>query len=98
VDVREVYIFFKKTYLHGDSVGVADHVTPISTAHWDDGDLSEDDGPADGCGDFLGALHAKTYMAIRVSDDDKGLEAGALPSTGLLLHGHDLHNLCAWGE
>lgn len=32
-------------------------------------------------------------MTVGVSDNNKRLEAGALSSSGLLLHGHDLHAL-----
>ena len=52
-----------------------------------------DDGTADGSGDFLRALGAKTDVAVVVTDDDVGLEAGALTSAGLLLDGGDLHDL-----
>lgn len=64
--------------------------TPVTSSDWDDGELGDDDGGADGCGDFLGGLDAETDVAGRVTDDNDGLEAGALTGTGLLLDGLDL--------
>ena len=74
-------------------MGLADLVAPIASADWDDRELGQNDGPPDGRGYFLGAFDAKTNMAIEVANGNKGLEAGALPGTGLLLHGHNLENL-----
>jgi len=79
--------------LHRDSVWITDHVTPISTAYRDDGKLGNDDGTTDGSGNFLGALDTQANMPIRITDNDKGLETGSLPSLCLLLHGHNLHHL-----
>lgn len=76
-----------------DGVRVAHLVSPVSPAHGDDGELGENDCGADGGGDFLGALDAEANVAVVVSDDDKGLESGALAGLGLLLDWHDLENL-----
>jgi hypothetical protein len=43
--------------------------------------------------DFLGELYAETDVARVVTDDDDGLETGALSGLGLLLDGNDLHDL-----
>jgi len=74
-------------------VGLANLVTPVTTAHGDDIELGINDGTANGGGHLLGALDTETAMAIAVADNDEGLEAGALSGTCLLLHGHDLHHL-----
>merc|ERR1719440_1665307 len=79
--------------LDRDGVRSSDLVTPVSTTDRDDGHLGGDDGAADGGRHLLGSLHAETKVALVVTDDHESLEAGALTSTGLLLHGHDLHHL-----
>jgi len=81
------------SYLHGHSVWVTDHVTPISTAHGNDRELSEDDSTTNGGGYFLGALYSQANVTIMISNDDEGLEASPLTSASLFLHWHDLHNL-----
>ena len=48
---------------------------------------------ADGGGDLLRALDAEPEVAISVTDGDAGTEARALTGSGLLLDGHDLHDL-----
>ena len=55
-------------------MGLADLVTPETSAHGHDGELGEDDGAADGRGDLLGALDAETDVAVVVSNGDEGLE------------------------
>lgn len=67
--------------------------TPVTPSDGDDAELGDDDGGADGGCDFLGGLDAETNVALRVADDDDGLEAGTLTGTGLLLDGLDLHDL-----
>ena len=67
--------------------------TPVTSSYRDDGELGEDDGATDGGGDFLGALDTETDVTVEVTDGDECLEAGALAGTGLLLDGHDLHDL-----
>jgi len=80
-------------HLHGDSVGLTDSVTPISSADGNNVDLGVDDGSADGGGNFLGALDSESDVSVVVSDNDECLKAGTLTGTGLLLDGHDLHDL-----
>ncbi|DAZ97089.1 TPA: LOW QUALITY PROTEIN: hypothetical protein N0F65_001273 [Lagenidium giganteum] len=85
-----------RTALAGDLVwhGVwsTDHTAPVATTHWHKRNLGEDDGAADSSGNFLGALHTETDVAVAVADNNEGLEAGTLTSAGLLLHRHDLHD------
>ena len=63
---------------------------PVTTTDGDNAELGDDDGGADGSSDFLRGLDAETDVALRVTDDDNGLEAGTLTGTGLLLDGLDL--------
>ena len=63
---------------------------PVTATDGDDAELGDDDGSADSSSDFLGGLDAETDMALGVTDDDDGLEAGTLTGTGLLLDGLDL--------
>lgn len=81
------------THLSGHGVGLSEDGTPVTTTNGNDGKLGKDDGSANGSGDFLGALDSETDVAVVVTNDDKGLETGPLTGTGLLLHGHNLHNL-----
>jgi hypothetical protein len=74
-------------------MGSTENGAPVTTADGDDVELGALDGTADGGGDFLGALGTKTDTAIAVTDGDVSLEAGALTGGGLLLDGHDLHDL-----
>ena len=55
--------------------------------------FSENDSTTDGSCDFLRALDTQTDMSVKVTDGDECLEARTLTGTGLLLNGHDLHNL-----
>mmetsp|Transcript_4919 Transcript_4919/g.8521 ORF Transcript_4919/g.8521 Transcript_4919/m.8521 type:complete len:296 (-) Transcript_4919:62-949(-) len=82
--------------VHG--MGLTDLVTPVSATHGHDGDLRHDDGPADSGGHLLGALHSEADVAVGVTNNDEGLEAGALSGASLLLHGHDLHHLILEGR
>lgn len=63
---------------------------PVSATDGDDAELSDDDGGADSSGDFLRGLDSETDVALGVTDQDDGLEAGTLTGTGLLLDGLDL--------
>jgi len=83
--------------LGGDSVGLTDLVTPITSSHGDDGELGEDDSTTDGSGNFLRALNTKTNVTVRVTNNNEGLETGTLTSTCLLLHGHNLHDFILQG-
>lgn len=71
--------------------------SPVSTADRDQVHFGVDNASSDGGGDLLGSLHAKTDVACPVTDSDVALEAGALTSGCLLLHGHDLHHLVLEG-
>lgn len=64
---------------------------PVSAANGDDAQLGDDDGGANGSGDFFGGLDAETDVTLGVTDDDDGLEPGSLTGTGLLLDGLDLY-------
>jgi len=81
------------SHLHGDSVGLTDSVTPISSADRNNVDLGVNDGSTDSGSNFLGALDSESDVSVVVSDNDECLKAGALTGTGLLLDGHDLHDL-----
>lgn len=74
-----------------ERVRLTEVVAPVAATDGDDGELGDDDGGADGRGDFLGGLDAETDVALGVTDDDDGLETGALTGTGLLLDGLDLY-------
>lgn len=79
--------------LGGQRVRLTEVGTPVTSSDGDDGELGNDDGGADGGRDFLGGLDTETNVALGVTDDNNGLEAGTLTGTGLLLDGLDLHNL-----
>lgn len=64
--------------------------TPVTSADGQNGQLGDDDGGADGCGNLLGGLDAESNVSLRVTDHDDGLETGTLTSAGLLLDGLDL--------
>jgi hypothetical protein len=74
-------------------VGSTQVGAPVAATDGDDAQLGDDDGGADGGGNLLGGLDAQADVALGVTNDDDGLEAGALTGTGLLLDGLDLHNL-----
>ena len=64
--------------------------TPVTTTDGQDGEFGDDDGGADGGGDFFGGLDAETDVTFAVTDDDDGLESSALTGAGLLLDWLDL--------
>ena len=74
-------------------MGLANLVPPVTSSHGDDGELGQNDGPTDGSGYHLRALHTQTNMSVVIPDGNKRLEPGLLASTGLLLHRHNLQNL-----
>ena len=74
-----------------------DLVTPVAATNRNARHLGVDDGTSNGGGDLLGALDTETAVAVMVTDDDKGLETGALTGTGLFLHGHDFHDFVLEG-
>uniref|UniRef100_H2Y9F8 Uncharacterized protein n=1 Tax=Ciona savignyi TaxID=51511 RepID=H2Y9F8_CIOSA len=47
-----------------DSMGLSNFVAPISTTNWDDGKLSEGDGPTNSSCYFFGALNTQTNMSV----------------------------------
>lgn len=67
--------------------------TPVTATDGDDAQLGDDDGSADSGSDLLGGLDTETDVALGVTNDDNGFEAGTLTGTGLLLDGLDLHDL-----
>jgi hypothetical protein len=78
------------TLLDGDGVRLSEVGAPVSTTDGHNSQLGNDDGGADGSGNFLAGLDTETDVTVRVTDDDDGLEAGTLTGTGLLLDGLDL--------
>jgi len=75
---------------HG--VGFSESGTPVPSPDWDDRQFCEDDGAADGGGDFLCAFDAEADVSVEITNGNECLETGALAGTGLLLHGHDFHD------
>jgi hypothetical protein len=65
--------------------------TPVTATDGENSELGDDDGGTDGSSDFLGGLDSETNVALRVTNDDDGLETGTLTGTGLLLDGFDLY-------
>ena len=62
------------SHLARNCVGLADLVPPVASLHRDDGQLSQDDGPTDGSGYFLGALDTQTDMSVVIPDGNKRLQ------------------------
>jgi hypothetical protein len=79
--------------LGGNGVDLADLVTPVTSADWHKGQLSNDEGALNGDLDLLGKFDAETNVAGVITDDDDGLETGTLAGLGLLLDGYNLHDL-----
>lgn len=71
-------------------MGFTEVSTPVTTPDRKDGKFGNDDCSTDGSSDFLGGLDPQTNVAAAVTNDNDGLEPGALTSTGLLLDGLDL--------
>lgn len=80
------------SHLGGNSVGSSDLGTPMSSSDGNEGEFGQNDGGADGVSDFFRGLNSQSDVSVVVSNDDEGLETGALTGTGLLLNGHDLHH------
>jgi len=74
-------------------VGLSNLVPPVPSPDGNNRELGQDNGAANGGGDFLAALDTETDVAVTVADDDEGLETRALTGTCLLLDRHDLHDL-----
>lgn len=64
--------------------------TPVTSSDRQNAELGNDDGGTDGSSNFLGGLDSETDVTLAVTDDNDGLEAGALTGTGLLLDRLDL--------
>lgn len=76
--------------LDGQRVRLTEVGTPVTSPDGQNAELGNDNGGTDRSRDFLGGLDAETNVALGVTDDDDGLEPGALTGTGLLLDGLDL--------
>ena len=64
--------------------------TPVTTSNRNNAELGDDDSSTDGSRDFLGGLDTEANVALTITDDNDGLEAGTLTGTGLLLDRLDL--------
>lgn len=84
-------------HLAGHGVGKTGVEAPVTTANGHQVHLGVDDATADGASHLLGGLEAKSDVAVAVTDSDVAFEAGALTGGGLLLDGHDLHDLVLKG-
>jgi len=80
-------------HLAGHRVGKARLAAPKASAHGHQVHLGVDDATANGRGHLLGRLDAESNVSIAIADSHVALEARALASARLLLHGHDLHHL-----
>ena len=69
---------------------ITEGCTPVPSSNRQHAQLGNDDGGADGGGDFFGGLDAESHVAFGVANDDDGLESGTLTGAGLLLNGLDL--------
>jgi len=78
--------------LGGDSVGVTDLVTPVSSSDGDHVKLSIDDSTLNSTLDFLGDLNTETEVTFGITDKDDSLESGSLTGSSHLLDGLDLHD------
>lgn len=76
--------------LSSQRVRLSERRTPVPTTDGKDGELGNDDGSTDGSRDFLRGFDTETDVTLRITDDDNGLETGALTGTGLLLDRLDL--------
>jgi hypothetical protein len=85
-------------HLAGHGVGGTGVQAPVTTADGDQVHLGVDDATADSAGNLLGGLQAKTDVAVAIAHSDVALEASALAGSGLLLDGHDLHDLILQGS
>jgi hypothetical protein len=76
--------------LGGEGVRKTEVGTPVTATDGDDAELGNDDSGADSGGNFLGGLDTETDVTLGITNEDDGLEPGALTGTGLLLDGLDL--------
>ena len=79
-------------YLAWYGMGLADLVTPITSAYWNDRELGKDDCTTDGCSNFLGAFHSQAQVATVITNGNKGLKPSTLSCPCLFLYRHDLQN------
>merc|ERR1719353_552794 len=79
--------------LHRDGVGQADLVTPVAAADRNQVQLGGDDASTNRRRNLLGALAAKTDVAVAVANGNVAHETRVLTGARLLLHRHDLHHV-----
>jgi len=79
--------------LHGDGVGETELGAPVTTTDGDQVDLGGDQTTTDGEGNLLGGLDTEADVTRAITNADEGLESVALTGGGLLLDGHDLHDV-----
>jgi len=79
--------------LHGDGVGETETRAPVTATDRDQVDLGSHQTTGDGVGNFLGGLDTKADVARAIANADESLETVALTGGGLLLDGHDLHDV-----
>jgi len=79
--------------LGGDGMDSTNLGSPVTSSDGDDVALGVEEGSLDSDLNFLGALDADTDVSLSVSASDDSLESGSLSSLGLLLDGHDAHDL-----
>src|SRR6201996_319740 len=73
-------------------MGFTESCAPVSTSDGNYGEFGENNSTADSSGDFFRTLYAKTYVAVGITDSNKGLEPCTLTGASLLLHWHDFHD------
>ena len=78
--------------LTGNGMGFPEFSPPVPSTNGNDGKFGENNGSANGGGDFLGAFDAETDVTVHIPNGDKGFETGSLTGLGLLLDGHDFHD------
>jgi hypothetical protein len=66
--------------------------TPVTSSDGQDTEFGDDDGSTDGSSNFFGGLDSEANVALRVTDNNNGLETGTLTGTSLLLDGFDLYD------
>jgi len=79
--------------LAGNRVGKTGRTSPVSSSDRNDIELGRSDGSTNGRRNFGRALDSESNVSGGIANGHKGLEAGALTGRGLLLDGHDLHDL-----
>jgi len=76
-----------------DGMGLVEFRSPIAEPDGDEGHFRGFDRALDRVGDFGGGLPSEPDEADAVSDRDERFESRPLTGGGLLLDGHDLHDL-----